>query len=30
MKIIYTVPTALFFKITGLYTVYLFSGYADN
>ena len=30
MKIIYTASKALFFKITDLYTVYLFSEYADN
>ena len=30
MKIISTVPKLLFFKTTGLYTVYLFSKYADN
>ena len=30
MKIISTVPKVLFFKTTDLYTVYLFSEYADN
>ena len=30
MKIISTVPKLLFFKTTDLYTVYLFSEYADN
>ena len=30
MKIIFTVPKVLFFKTTDLYTVYLFSEYADN
>ena len=30
MKIISTVPKVLFFKTTNLYTVYLFSDYADN
>ena len=30
MKIIYAVPKPLFFKATDLYTVYLFSEYADN
>ena len=30
MKIIYTVSEVLFFKATDLYTVYLFSEYADN
>ena len=30
MKIISTVPKVLFFKTADLYTVYLFSEYADN
>ena len=30
MKIISTVPKLLFFKTADLYTVYLFSEYADN
>ena len=30
MKIISTVPKLLFFKTTDLYTVYLFSEYADK
>ena len=30
VKIISTVPKVLFFKTTDLYTVYLFSEYADN
>ena len=30
MKIIFAVPKVLFFKKTDLYTVYLFSEYADN
>ena len=30
MKIISTVPKVLFFKTTNLYTVYLFSEYADS
>ena len=30
MKIISTVPKVLFFQTTDLYTVYLFSEYADN
>ena len=30
MKIISTIPKALFFKTTDLYTVYIFSEYADN
>ena len=30
IKIISTVPKLLFFKTTDLYTVYLFSEYADN
>ena len=30
MKIISTVPKVLFFKTTDMYTVYLFSEYADN
>ena len=30
MKIISTVPKVLFFKTTDLYTVYLFSEYAEN
>ena len=30
MKIISTVLKVLFFKATDLYTVYLFSEYADN
>ena len=30
MKIIFTVPKLLFFKTNDLYTVYLFSKYADN
>ena len=30
MKIISTVAKVLFFKTTALYTVYLFSEYADN
>ena len=30
MKIIFTVPKVLSFKTTDLYTVYLFSQYADN
>ena len=30
MKIISTVPKLLFFKTTDLYTVYLFSQYADK
>ena len=30
MKIISTVPKALFFKITDRYVVYLFSKYEDN
>ena len=30
MKIIFTVPKLLFSKTNDLYTVYLFSKYADN
>ena len=30
MKIMSTAPEVLFFKTTVLYTVYLFSEYADN
>ena len=30
MKIISTVPKVLFFKTADMYTVYLFSEYADN
>ena len=30
MKIVSTDPKLLFFKITNLYTVFLFSEYADN
>ena len=30
LKIISTVPKVLFFKTTDMYTVYLFSEYADN
>ena len=30
MKIITTVPKALFFKTTDLYTVHLFSEYPEN
>ena len=30
MKIVSTVPKVLFFKTIDLYTVYLFSEYADN
>ena len=30
MKIVSTVAKVLFFKTTDLYTVYLFSEYADN
>ena len=30
MKTISTVPKVLLFKTTDLYTVYLFSAYADN
>ena len=30
MKLLSTVPKVLFFKTTDLYTVYLFSEYADN
>ena len=30
MKIISSVPKVLFFKTTDVYTVYLFSEYADN
>ena len=30
LKVISTVPKVLFFKTTDMYTVYLFSEYADN